>query len=97
MARRFLITTVAELQALPANPEGRRLKGRLLHLGKPVVERAGVVNRRVAWGHDFPDEWPSGMRSIEFDDDTAFDANLVDQFPANWRFRVIVNPEDSVL
>jgi hypothetical protein len=93
MATRYLIMLVSDLQALP-DPIGRRFKGRLLRMGRPLIERAGVVSRRVLWAHAFPDEWPSGLRDdITMDDDTIVRANLVDAFPANWRYPVFEVPQ----
>lgn len=85
MAPRYLLMLVSELQALPRTPVGRRFKGRLLRLGDPMIERAGVANRRVMWVHDFPAEWPNGDRVLELDDGTTITARLQLDKPAVWR------------
>jgi hypothetical protein len=62
-----------------------RIRGKLLRLGEPVVERAGVTNRRAMWVHDFPAEWASGDREVEFADGSKLRVRLSDTAPTNWR------------
>lgn len=90
MAHRALIMLAADFAALIASPVGRRLKGRILRLGRPVAERAGVPNRRVMWVHDFPEEWTDGIRVLEFDKDRDGDIDItvpvnLTALPSNWR------------
>ena len=81
MATRYLIMLAADAQTLLPT---KRFRNMLLRLGRPLVERSGVVSRRVCWAHDFPEHWPDGQRTISFDDGDIT-MNLTSTFPANWR------------
>ena len=87
MSHRALTMLLSDLQLLARSPARVRIKGFLLHLGEPDIERTGVLNRRAMWVHEFPDEWPDGLRVIEMDDGLLVTANLGPQ-PTNWRGRL---------
>lgn len=81
---------VAELQALPRSPIGRRIRGRLFSLGEIYkIERvvANPATRRIMW-HLRPHELPGlglGDHEITTADGTVLRARVLDAEPDNWR------------
>ena len=81
MATRYLIMLAADAVSLVPT---KRFRNMVLRLGRPLIERSGVVSRRVLWAHDFPEHWPNGTRTVSFDDEDI-PMQLTSTFPSNWR------------
>lgn len=86
MSDRYLVMLVSTAVQFRGTRIRKRLESREIELGDPLIERAGVVNRRVLFAHDYTDEEVSELQTLIDNRGLQAEALITDVFPVNWRF-----------